>query len=365
MMKLAFASLLAISSDMVATATAEGIRPSIMKSNNQRLDDMTTEDLELVTRQFVESNIGKIRITNNNNRGVGKGRRRLNGHKGPHDGPHDGADDDDCDDDDVEGSTDVEQGSGHTKHSGKSGKGEESWVAGDPDPDEVSNSQQLRRFICCHYSLCTFELTTVRSFNHTVQLYYLLPVACPGECIASAVGGTYGNELVHSVYECDELDTAQMWLVRSDSSYIQIESYECPGMCIAVDYERGDNAQFVDQTCYNGVLTLKDCNSEFGTEWYFTGGQLVNSFCWGMGRSAMMTIPIVGNGDACSYTVEVFGGDESSIMKADTFMFVNRLPNSPLLHQGTGGTPYTPYIKEAAMKVDENKTKVDEKNGRR
>lgn len=79
----------------------------------------------------------------------------------------------------------------------------------------------------------------------------------------------------------------------------------------------------------------------------------------------MMTIPIVGNGDACSYTVEVFGGDESSIMKADTFMFVNRLPNSPLLHQGTGGTPYTPYIKEAAMKVDENKTKVDETNGRR
>lgn len=156
MMKLAFASFLAISSDMVATATAEGIRPSIMKSNNQRLDGMTTEDLELATRQFVESNIGKIRITNNNNRGVGKGRRRLNGHKGPHDGPHDGADDDDCDDDDVEGSTDVEQGSEHTKHSGKSGKGEESWVAGDIDPDEVSNSQQLRRFICCHYFFMHF-----------------------------------------------------------------------------------------------------------------------------------------------------------------------------------------------------------------
>ena len=174
-----------------------------------------------------------------------------------------------------------------------------------------------------------------------------------------------------SVYECDELDAAQMWLVRSDSSYIQIESYDCPDMCIAVDYERGDNVQMVEETCYNGVLTLKDCNSEFGTEWYFTGGQLVNSFCWGMGVSSIMTIPM--NGGVCTPHVAVTGLDEDSLMKSDTFMFVNRLPNSqPCFDQGIG----TPYIEEAAMpetkvvdemkaKVDEKKTKVDEKNGRR
>ncbi len=133
--------------------------------------------------------------------------------------------------------------------------------------------------------------------------------------------------MTDSLEDCYELDTTQMWLVRSDSSYVMIESYDCPGMCIAVDYEIGDDDKMIDETCYNGELMLKDCNSEYGTEWYFTGGQLINSFCWGMGTSSVMTIFM--NDGVCKSSVVVFGLDEEAIMKADTFMFVNRLPHSP------------------------------------
>ena len=135
------------------------------------------------------------------------------------------------------------------------------------------------------------------------------------------------NEMTDSLDDCYALDTTQMWLVRSDSSYVMIESYDCPGMCISVDYEIGDDDKMIDETCYNGELMLKDCNSEYGTEWYFTGGQLINSFCWGMGTSSVMTIFM--NNGVCESSVAVFGLDEEAIMKADTFMFVNRLPHSP------------------------------------
>lgn len=133
--------------------------------------------------------------------------------------------------------------------------------------------------------------------------------------------------MTDSVEDCNELDTTQMWLVRSDSSYVMIESYDCPGMCIAVDYEMGDDDKMIEETCFNGELMLKDCNSDYGTEWYFTGGQLINSFCWGMGTSSVMTIFM--NNGVCESSVAVFGLNEEAIMKADTFMFVNRLPSSP------------------------------------
>jgi hypothetical protein len=139
--------------------------------------------------------------------------------------------------------------------------------------------------------------------------------------------------MTDSLDDCYEIDTTQMWLVRSDSSYVMIESYDCPGMCIAVDYEIGDSDQMIDETCYNGELMLKDCNSAFGTEWYFTGGQLINSFCWGMGTSSTMTIFM--KDGVCESSVAVFGLDEEAIMKADTFLFVNRLPHSPIFAQMT------------------------------
>lgn len=71
-------SLIAISGGMAATSAKGGIRlQSIAKRNTHHLDDMTTEDLELATRQFVESNINHIQIMDNRHHDD-KGSRRLN-----------------------------------------------------------------------------------------------------------------------------------------------------------------------------------------------------------------------------------------------------------------------------------------------
>ena len=71
---------------------------------------------------------------------------------------------------------------------------------------------------------------------------------------------------------------------------VRIESCYHHDMCIAVDYERGDGESMLAQTCYNGELVLRACDAEYGTEWYFMGGQLVNSLCWGAGLSSVMTV---------------------------------------------------------------------------
>lgn len=71
-------SIIAITGGMAATSAKGGVRlQSIVKSSTPRLDDMTTEDLEMATRRFVESNIGKIRILNNRE-DDGNGSRLLN-----------------------------------------------------------------------------------------------------------------------------------------------------------------------------------------------------------------------------------------------------------------------------------------------
>ena len=159
-------------------------------------------------------------------------------------------------------------------------------------------------------------------------LFYLLPADCPNECISSHVDD--GSEMIDSVKICEDGEPTQMWLVRSDGSYIMVESYDMPGMCISVDYQVGDNDAMVAQECENGVLVLRDCHSVYGTEWYFTGGQLVNSLCWAAGLPSMMTVGIKNaNEYTCEKDVSVYGKMGEVMLKADTFMFVNRLPLTP------------------------------------
>ena len=61
------------------------------------------------------------------------------------------------------------------------------------------------------------------------------------------------------VKTCAHGADSMMWRVKSDGSYVMIESYDHPGMCIAVDYEKGDDEVMLAQTCYNGELFLKEC----------------------------------------------------------------------------------------------------------
>ena len=105
---------------------------------------------------------------------------------------------------------------------------------------------------------------------------------CPHECVTSYVSGDY-DDFVDSIKTCRKDDESHMWKVRSDGSYVRIESRYHHDMCIAVDYKQGEGESMLAQTCYNGELVLQACDAEYGTEWYFTGGQLVNSLCWGAG----------------------------------------------------------------------------------
>merc|ERR1719203_1935275 len=121
-------------------------------------------------------------------------------------------------------------------------------------------------------------------------------------------------------------------MVRSDGSYVMVESRARPGMCIGVDHEAGDDRAMLAKTCYNGELVLRDCRPPgddddgggeaagpaSAVERYFTGGQLVSSLCWGAGLSSMMTVFLDDEGD-----------NEDAVIKADTFMFVSRLPIAP------------------------------------
>lgn len=161
------------------------------------------------------------------------------------------------------------------------------------------------------------------------QVFFLLPLACPNQCIGSRVSAY--DEMIDNVLVCQVDEPSQMWRVISDGSYIMIESYDNPGMCISVDYEAFDDETMVAHTCLDGVLVLRDCNSVYGTEWYFTGGQLINSFCWAAGLSSMMTVNIEEDGDSytCQKDVAVYGRIDEAVLKADTFMIVNRLPAAP------------------------------------
>ena len=189
---------------------------------------------------------------------------------------------------------------------------------------------ETHEFISLSTSAAHTNMMYLLSCNE--QLFYLLPTACPNECISSDV--TAEHEMINSLKQCKEDAGNQMWLVRSDGSYIMIESHDEPGKCIAVDYEHGDDQEMMVNTCYNGELMLKDCESEYGAEWYFTGGQLVNTLCWSSGLSSMMTVFLEEENDvdmqACLKDVAVWGANDEAILKADTFMFVDRLPMAPM-----------------------------------
>lgn len=134
-------SFIAISGGMATTSAKGGIRlQSIVKRNTYRLDDMTTKDLELATRQFVASNIDQIQIMNNRYHDD-KGSRRL---------------------DSEQPSTRNERTSKHVSNwsSGKSGK-DSSTVAGITS-EEVSNSWNI--------VLAPLLNSLVTSTEHTISL---------------------------------------------------------------------------------------------------------------------------------------------------------------------------------------------------
>jgi len=162
---------------------------------------------------------------------------------------------------------------------------------------------------------------------HKEEAFYILPTSCPGKCITSDVDEDYTFK--DAVEPCKH-DESQKWNVLSDGSYVMVESYDRPHWCISVDYQDGDKDEtFVDTCMGEYYLALKECGS-YGTQWYFTGGQLISSMCWAGGLSSYMAV-FLDDDKKCLDNVSVYGkSPNDAIMRADTFMFVSHLPDSPV-----------------------------------
>ena len=163
--------------------------------------------------------------------------------------------------------------------------------------------------------------------GHKEEAFYILPTACPGQCISSDVNEEY--EFSEVIKTCKH-DESQKWNVLSDGSYVMIESYDRPHWCMAVDYKDGDKDEAFEKTCMGEYyLALKECGS-YGTQWYFTGGQLISSMCWAGGLSSYMSV-YLDDDKKCQDYVSVWGETpKEALMRADTFMFVSHLPESPV-----------------------------------
>ena len=160
-------------------------------------------------------------------------------------------------------------------------------------------------------------------------MFRMLPAACPGRCVSSYTNKNF--EMIDSLARCAGInDMSQWWKVHSDGSYVMLESYDT-GLCVSVDFEYGDTAGMLLSACNNGIVTLRECASDHGTQWYFTGGQLISSQCWAAGISSALTVyPDPDNNGKCDGAISVYGTTNDAILRSDTFMFVNRLPESPL-----------------------------------
>jgi len=283
----------------IVAGTAAAAEEGLFNSSSRRRDKQTTKDLELATQQFIEANLGKRKLANTVNSNVVSGKRSLR-------------------------SSSTRRGRG-----GKSNK-----VTSSSDSSSSLDSYYGKGGKTSGFSgRGSGKSGKLSDDYYHEELFYLLPTACPHECITSNVSED-NDEFIDSIKQCEEGEETHQWLVQSDGSYITIESYHSRDMCIAVEYESDDTEAMLAETCYNGELVLRDCDSKYGIEWYFTGGQLVNSLCWGAGLPSMMTV-FLDPGDpeekvqTCVKDVAVWGGNNDSLYKADTFMFVNRLPEVP------------------------------------
>lgn len=160
------------------------------------------------------------------------------------------------------------------------------------------------------------------------QVFFLLPSSCTNQCVSSRVNRF--SEMANSLVQCNNRDLTQRWTIRSIGSYVKVESFRNRGKCIGIDYEKGDSRKMLREACENGILMMKDCDTEYGTEWYFTGGQLVSSVCWSSGVSTYMTAKFEGRKkEECEPALSVWGGEGDVLLRADTFMFTSSLPLSP------------------------------------
>ncbi|KAL3763155.1 hypothetical protein ACHAW5_004658 [Stephanodiscus triporus] len=110
--------------------------------------------------------------------------------------------------------------------------------------------------------------------------YYMAPFTCPGKCI-DADGENFDNEgvLQDAVMPCSMHSMhgrTQQWLLHMSSDIVQVESSVDLGKCISVNTDTKTN---IKDACSGGTLKLLSCDNP-ASLWYFSGAQLLSSFCW-------------------------------------------------------------------------------------
>ncbi len=154
--------------------------------------------------------------------------------------------------------------------------------------------------------------------------FMVAPFSCGGHCI-DAAGANNMGELTHAVVPCNG-KTTQFWLPKEELSNFKIESYQYPGLCIAVNYLDGDDANTIAKACQNELfLTLQNCNST-AAEWYFNGGQLISTHCWMRGYSSTLSVSVDLSGTQCeSYLIANGLSKTSGVLREEIFVFADPL----------------------------------------
>mmetsp|Transcript_803 Transcript_803/g.1707 ORF Transcript_803/g.1707 Transcript_803/m.1707 type:complete len:283 (-) Transcript_803:155-1003(-) len=152
--------------------------------------------------------------------------------------------------------------------------------------------------------------------------FIVAPFSCGGHCI-DAAGANNMGELTNAVVPCNG-ETTQFWLPTEELSTFKIESYEYPGLCIAVNYLEGDDANTIARACQNELfLSLDNCNST-AAEWYFNGGQLISTHCWMRGYSSTLSVAVDSLGTQCeSYLIANGQFATSALVKEEIFVFAD------------------------------------------
>jgi hypothetical protein len=135
---------------------------------------------------------------------------------------------------------------------------------------------------------------------------FLVPFICPRKCVDGIY--TPGNiKLENAVQNCNVNNDKQQWNIYYNDQFMKLENhafYE-KGWCIGVDKS---------DTCSTSKSTLSfvHCDDP-GSDWYFTGGQLLSGYCWIRGVSVAMSAN-------CTGLLTISGLMDSSTM----FMFVGK-----------------------------------------
>ena len=208
----------------------------------------------------------------------------------------------------------------------------------------------------------TAPIASKSSKSKTSNEYFIAPFSCPQKCISAHGYELESHFLQDKVVECDASDSYQKWKVHRVGGFLKFESaaqYN-HNMCLTVMHQDPDhvtntagfryvisptgsipssmyplNSIFIPVTsgatpsaydfsesdvggiCSYGKLGLAHCDHP-GSNWYYTGGNLLSAFCWNHGASTAMTIADQGCDD-----VRVFNTTNTGdLTTSETFMIL-------------------------------------------